>query len=139
MLYGHKGCEMVAAAIGMISDAVSIAKRLREISKTIENAEFSLLLADLQLELANIKATMADMVIENTSLRNRVAELEEASNAKGVMAYDGMAYRKPDDPSAYCPNCWDGDGKQIRLNETGTSLAKYLCPNCKSPFGIHIG
>ena len=52
------------------STAISLLRRLRKISKNIEEAEFNNLLADLANELADIK-------IEAASLKEKVAELME--------------------------------------------------------------
>lgn len=132
---------MAASAIAAISEALSVAGRLREINKKIGDAEFSNLLAELQLELAEAKARIADLVVENSDLRGQVANLEKAVSLVEQMEFDGIVYRKAGDISAYCPPCWDAKQLQIRLNELKGSLAdlaKYTCPNCKAPAGIRM-
>lgn len=56
--------------ITTISTSITLAKRLRDISKNIEDAEFRNLLADLSSELADLK-------LEAASLKERIAELQE--------------------------------------------------------------
>lgn len=48
-----------------ISTSIALAGRLREIAKNIENAEFKNILADLSLELADLKLQLAGVVEEN--------------------------------------------------------------------------
>jgi phosphoribosylaminoimidazole-succinocarboxamide synthase len=47
--------------ISSVSTSVELLKRLREISKNIEEAEFKNLLADLSCELADIKLEVAGL------------------------------------------------------------------------------
>jgi hypothetical protein len=131
--------SMAATAFAAIAQAMSVASRLNEINKKIGDAEFSNLLADLQLELAEAKAKIADLVVENSDLRGRIAGLEGAAAVADQMEFDGVVYRKSGDVSAYCPPCWEAKHLQIRLNQLHgdlADLAKYTCPNCKAPAGI---
>ncbi len=54
-----------------ISTALSIASRLKEIGKNINDAEFKNLLADLSLELADAKFKIAEVVEENARLKEK--------------------------------------------------------------------
>ncbi|MCV3263343.1 hypothetical protein OGZ01_11815 [Vibrio harveyi] len=51
----------MADLLSSVSTAISLATRLREIGKNIEDAEFKNILADLSLELADSKLKMADL------------------------------------------------------------------------------
>ena len=62
--------------ITSVSTAIAIAKRLKEISENIKDAEFKNLLADLSLELADMKLRLAGVVEENVKLRSKIQELE---------------------------------------------------------------
>ena len=75
----RKGIFM-ADIISTVSTAISLATRLREIGKNIENAEFKNLLAELSLELADAKLKIADLISENTALKGK---LEEVTSATG--------------------------------------------------------
>lgn len=126
---------MTATALGAIGQAISMANRLREISKTVENAEFSALLADLQLELAEAKVRIADLLLQNSELRTQLSALEKAKDSAEEMVYDGRVYRKQGDESAYCPTCFDSDGKAIRLGKLSpplNRLADFLCGKCST-------
>lgn len=126
---------MAATAMTAISEALSVAGRLRAINKKIGDAEFSALLADLQLELSEAKARIADLLIENSDLRTQLSDGQKAAAIAVQMTFDGQVYRKESDPSAYCPTCFDSDGKAIRLNALAPPLnqvAEYSCGKCGS-------
>lgn len=129
---------MAATAFAAIADAMSLANRLREINKKIGDAEFSGLLAELQLELAEAKARIADLVVENSELRTQLAEREKAAAIVTEMKFDGQVYRKENDSSAYCPTCFDSDGKAIRLSALSPPLnrsVQFLCGKCSTTVG----
>lgn len=62
-----------------IATALTLASRLREISKNIEDAEFKNLLADLSLELADAKLKISDLINENIVLKEKVAVITSAT------------------------------------------------------------
>lgn len=83
--------------ITAITNAISLLTRLREISANIRDAEFKNLLADLSLELAEVKIKMAGLMTENLELQNKIKELESVEG----------------DP---CPRCRNADGKLRRVS-----------------------
>lgn len=62
--------------ITAITNAIGLLTRLKQISRNIRDAEFKNLLADLSLELAEVKMKMAGLMNENLELQNRIKELE---------------------------------------------------------------
>lgn len=72
----------MADLISTVSAAISLAGRLREISKNIEDAEFKNLLADLSLELADAKLKIADLVSENADLKEKLKSLTSSTGEK---------------------------------------------------------
>jgi hypothetical protein len=99
------------------SQALSIASRLREISKNIEDAEFKNLLADLSLELADAKFKISDLISENVGLREQIFKM---SSAKG----------KP------CPKCNNRSYELIStkphstFGNLGAKEHEYKCSSC---------
>src|SRR5690606_27986653 len=69
----------MADIISSVSTAITLATRLREISKNIENAEIKNLLADLSLELADAKLKMADLISENAAMKEKLNSLTSAT------------------------------------------------------------
>ena len=62
--------------IATVSAAITTAKKLKEISDKIKDAELRNLIGDLSLELAEIKMQLADVMHENTELKNKIRTLE---------------------------------------------------------------
>lgn len=62
--------------IASIANAISLTKRLKEISDNIRDAEIKNLLADLSIELADSKLKVAELVSENAKLRQQLNELD---------------------------------------------------------------
>jgi regulator of replication initiation timing len=62
--------------LSSITTAITIAKRLRDVSDKIKDADFKNLLAELTLNLADIKMQLAEVLEENTQLKAKVRALE---------------------------------------------------------------
>ena len=118
-----------------ISTSIALAKRLREISKNIEDAEFKNLLADLSSELADLK-------FEAASLKEKIVELQEENSLlkRTAQSFDeNPAGRKwgcylfEGDDTLYCPACWDS--KRKKSSTTRISPMLRHCPVCNAPIG----
>jgi len=68
---------VVPDLVSSLSTAISIASRLKKISENIKDAEFKNLLADLSLELADLKMKLAGVLEDNVRLKERVKDLEK--------------------------------------------------------------
>ena len=105
--------------ITAITNAIGLLTRLKQASENIRNAEFKSLLADLSLELAEVKMKMAGLMNENLDLQNRIKELESVEG----------------DP---CPKChkrgWQIEHSQRHplphLAQVGFLLRTYKCSLC---------
>jgi hypothetical protein len=100
--------------ITTIGTSITLAKRLREISKNIEDAEFKNLLADLSNGLADLK-------LEAAALKERIAALQEENELlkQTTQPSDGKpvgrkwgCYQFEGDSGLYCPGCWDSKRKK---------------------------
>ncbi|WP_432721844.1 hypothetical protein R0381_002060 [Jeongeupia wiesaeckerbachi] len=118
-----------------IGTSIDLAKRLREISKNIEDAEFRNLLADLSNELADLK-------LEAASLKERIAELQEENGLlkKTSQPSDEKTTRRQwgcylfeGDSTLYCPACWDS--KRQKSSTTRVNTRFRHCPVCNTPIG----
>ena len=72
----------MADIISSVSNAITLAGRLRSISKNIEDAEFKNILADLSLDLSEAKLQIADLLSENAELKKKLADLTSATGEK---------------------------------------------------------
>lgn len=107
----------MADIISTVSTAITLATRLREISKNIEVAEFKNLLADLSLELADAKFKLADLVAENAELREKLHSLTSATGER-------------------CPKCNNRTFEIVStkphpiFGEMGAKEREYKCSGC---------
>jgi hypothetical protein len=105
--------------ITAITNAIGLLTRLKTISDNIRNAEMKNLLADLSLELAEVKMKMAGLINENLELQNKIKELESVEG----------------DP---CPKChkrgWQIESSRKHpsrgLALVGVVLRTYKCSIC---------
>lgn len=107
----------MADIISGVSTAITLAKRLREISKNIEDAEFKNVLADLSLELADAKLKIAEVITENAELKERIHSLTSANGEK-------------------CPKCNNRTFEIVStrphpiFGEVGAKERNYKCSGC---------
>lgn len=103
--------------IATVSTAITLATRLREISKNVGDAEFKNLLADLSLELADAKLKIADLLNENAGLREKLNSLTSATGER-------------------CPKCNNRTFEIIStrphpiFGEVGAKEREYKCSAC---------
>jgi|COG998Drversion2_1049125.scaffolds.fasta_scaffold99459_2 chromosome segregation ATPase len=120
-----------------LQSSIEIVKRLRALSKKIEDADFKMLLADLsgeladaKMEVASLKAEIARLSEENQSLSSR---LQQKTAGKPIFK-DG-AYSFEGDEGAYCTACYDVRNQRVRLSKLlppFDEFGKWECPSCKA-------
>lgn len=125
--------------ITSINNAITLAQRLREISKNIEDAEFKNILADLSLEIADTKLSLAQVTEENAQLKSELTKLKHSrGESKSELIYKGFAYYSDSDDGPFCSGCYDTNKSKIRLSEIPkdfSDLASHKCPSCGQFFG----
>lgn len=105
--------ELVSA----VANAISLTKRLIDVSESIKEAEIKNILADLSIELAEAKMKLADLISENADLRNRLAEADTA-------------------PGDACPRCRKYKYVVVKsepdnvFGDLGGLKRTYECSNC---------
>jgi hypothetical protein len=103
--------------IAAITNAIGLVTRLKKIAENVRDAEFKSVLADLTIELAEVKMKMAGLMNENLELQNRIKELESIEG----------------DP---CPRCrkrgWqiESSRKHPHFGEMGILLRTHKCSFC---------
>jgi uncharacterized coiled-coil protein SlyX len=124
-----------------LSTAISLAKRLREISKNIEEAEFKNVLAELMSELADakldaasLKEKLAALMEENLNLKSHFESAAKSALNPPSGTKHGLYYWE-DDESLYCTACWDSKSAKSRVTSINRAGIKWLCPVCKAYYG----
>ncbi len=129
--------------VSSISSAIEIAKKLRELSKKVGEADFRLLLADLADQLGEAKLQAANLKIELAQAKETISELNQQAAriaGSGPELHDG-AYIFGDATRHYCTGCFDARGQKITLSELAppwNEFGKWECPVCEKTFGTKI-
>jgi len=125
--------------LSSIGHAISLAKRLREISKNIEDAEFKNLLADLNLELSDVKLALANAMEENAHLKMELTRVKHSqANGSGELIFKEFAYYTQSDDGPFCSACYETKKQQIRLSKVSgpfTHFGHSKCPSCDEYYG----
>lgn len=126
--------------LSAIGSAAETVKRLRALSKSVENAEIMTLLADLQgdladakLEVVNLKGELAKLTDENRELKERLDKRDT-----GQPTYQDGAYVFAGDEGHFCTACFDTKQKRIRvspIDPTFSFAGRWQCPVCKAYLG----
>jgi hypothetical protein len=100
-----------------LTTAVNIVSRLRAANENIKNADFANLIADLNLEFADVKLKLAGVLEENLKLKNQIRLLQSV---------DG-------DP---CPKCrkrtyqLETSRPDPVMGDLGATRRSYKCASC---------
>ena len=103
--------------VSTVSTAISLASRLKKISKNIEDAEYKNLLSDLSLELAEAKTQITTLVSEHAEMKEIIQALTSATGK-------------------LCPKCHNRTFEIIStkphpiFGEAGAKLHDYKCSGC---------
>jgi len=125
--------------VASIQGAIDIVGKLRALSKTVENAEFRMLLADLSGELADAKLSIADLKCQLAAAleaNQALAAQIEVKKSSIPIINDGV-YRFPDREGHYCTACYDSKSQLALLAllpQAFRSMGKYRCPVCNSKY-----
>jgi hypothetical protein len=125
----------ISAILTSVKAATDIATLLNDADLSLEKAELRLKLADLISALADARIEIAG-VQETLNLKDsEIRKLQEALRIKSNLKYEEPAYwlmegDKREGP--YCQQCYDKEGKLIRLQ--GGTTGVYDCKTCNNTF-----
>jgi len=124
--------------IASIQMALDITGKLRELSKKVQDADFSMLLSELTMQLAETKLEIANLKIELAKEREEKEGLAQrlANKESTKPTIDDGGYRFDGDDGLYCTACFDSQQKKIRLASAPSAFAGTFgtrrCPVCKN-------
>ena len=120
--------------ISAIDHAITLARRLREISKNVAEAEFKNVLADLSNGLADARLEIAALKEQLAARSEEVRLLKAATSApveKPVVKWG--CYQFDGDDGLYCTACFDTKRQKNRVTRLNTQFRQ--CPVCKALLG----
>ncbi|KDC50603.1 hypothetical protein [Pseudoalteromonas fuliginea] len=127
------------SVITSINNAITLAQRLREISKNIEDAEFKNVLADLSIEMSDTKLALAQVTEENAELKSELTKLKHSrGESQSDLIFKEFAYYTDSDDGPFCSGCYDSKKQKIRLSPvTGhfATFGRFKCPSCEQRCG----
>ena len=129
----------IVETLTAISTGLKIAKDLREIGKSIDEATFKLKIAELTEALADAKAELVAVQEELSAKDAEISRLKEAAKfrAEETVTKDGLLYQREADNTVamypFCPRCQAKEGLFIRLMPR-SNLHQVDCPNCHTHF-----
>lgn len=125
----------IAAGLALATQALGIAKEIRDLDKGFDSAENKAKMADLYNAIGDVKMTLADAREEIRSLEQINSELKKSFEFKETLVeHEGYKYIPyEDEPSGmpFCPVCEKNDGKYFLLTRK-KGFVQFECPNCKS-------
>lgn len=129
----------MADFLAIVTTAIETVKKLRAVAEKIKDAETKNLIADLQLQLADIKAMAAELKEEKMTLQQQLkSAIERKSFAKKLIHRNGLYWLespKPgENPGPFCPNCSTEDRPYAVQEEAIKAFGKYHCTKCNGFF-----
>ncbi|MBO9484668.1 hypothetical protein [Salinisphaera sp. G21_0] len=127
----------ISTALASIKTAAEIAKLIKDSNQSLEQAEFKLKLSDLVSSLADAKieiATIQELLIEKD---REIYQLKERIEVKESMFFEPPYYfseRNKVKDGPFCAQCYDSDGKLIRLINNGYGPGIWRCNTCQNTF-----
>lgn len=115
--------EAITGAVGALKGASTVLEYLRNVDKSIGDAEWKLKVADLATHLAEARLKLADV-------QEYMLDLEKALATREDLRFDRSTNVYRDDEGApFCPKCFDGDGKACRMDDR-VELKGWVCLTC---------
>lgn len=120
-----------------VTTAIALAKQLLEFGSVAKDAQAKMVLADLQIQLAEVKVKLADLMNENTELKDKLKKALDT--VPEVEIRDGLYYKKDGGDGPFCTSCYDSGKKLIRVIEADRNIQRLMgnrwrCNVCKAHF-----
>ena len=119
----------IVAALSAVNTSITLVGRLKEITKSMKQAELKSIIADLANELADAKLQMAGLKDEIVALKEENRALKTKGEEERPKVKWGCYLFEGDD-SLYCPACYDTRGK--RHLTTRVNSRKRKCCVCQT-------
>jgi hypothetical protein len=134
----------LSLALKSASTITDMIKKAANAADAIKNADLIDVIANLRLESAKLKSTLAsaeerilEIKQENDALKAKIKALEESAiNLNKPIFQDGFYY-SDDGDGPFCTVCYDKDKKFIRVTPlpsivVSSGMGKYQCQNCRA-------
>ena len=129
----------IVEGLAAATQAISIAKSLRDVEKRYDAATYKAQVTDLMVALSDAKLALTEAREELGAKDKEIAELKASFEEKSqlVKAEGDYLYKAGPDgnPIGYpiCPRCEQKDGKIVQLKRDG-SYNEATCPICNQKY-----
>ncbi|MDR0873029.1 MAG: hypothetical protein LBN27_06120 [Prevotellaceae bacterium] len=120
-----------------VNSAIETVKRLSALNEKIKDADVKMLIADLNIELANAKNNIAELLTENQRLKDEIKKLNKKRMEK--LQFKGGAYYSSTGDGPFCQRCYDSKQLKNRLVENNPDfkfIGNYKCSICNNMFKV---
>jgi len=111
---------------------IEAVKNIKELYDMNNYVEVKKGLANLELDLAEMKSRLAEQINENTKLKSKIRKLQAVKSEE--MVFKNNVYYDGDGGGPYCTACYDGKHKKIRLVDNPLDPEFWgdkMCPVCE--------
>lgn len=122
----------ISGAIRSVAAAGSLVQQAFDIAKKTRNAELCDIIADLRVELSQVKIATANaneqivMLLNEKQALKKENETIKSENEKlkqpSEMEYRKNGYYDQEGKGPFCPRCWEGKQTRNRLSKIGPLL-----------------
>lgn len=125
----------MADPITAVTAAIGLTKQLLGLAVAAKDADAKLAIAELQVQLAEIKTRLAELIDENNNIKQ---ELKAATSDIAEVVFKDGLYYKPDGDGPFCTACYDSKKALVRVSERGAAfhaIARWKCNVCGGKYG----
>ena len=112
--------------IDSLTSVITLTKRLKNISGTVQNLELKRVLVNLSMELS-------DVIIENIELKQEIEQLKSLNSIETEVTVKNIREHTKID-NDICPDCHDDKGNRVVLvnkSNNKQQLKDLMCPSCE--------
>lgn len=130
----------IMTGLSAAAQALDITRKLRDLEKDFDRAEFKMQIADLYTALSDARMALADAKEELAKKEAEIRSLKEAKTDKmRTVAHRGYNFGIDGHGKSigrpFCPVCEKTKGIQIQITK-GTGRHD-ICPSCKAAYSDH--
>ena len=91
---------------------------------------------ELYEKLVELMGSVQDLTEENIALRKKLQQAEDAAHSETELEFRSPLFYAKDDPQPFCPKCWQGSHKRVRLAgpRDWSGQQRYDCSVCNDAF-----
>lgn len=131
----------ISGTLDLVNKSVDLVRNLRKKGdEELTAAEMRNTLIDLLDDLVEVKSEFVTLKAVLLSKEEEIQELKAKLQDKESLKFDGLLYWKENDPTAFCPVCYEKNNSYIHMihKKSGPQSREYwTCRVCSNMFFIN--